>query len=454
MSCLVAVSNRVPSLTDAPPAGGLCTALKSALEDCGGVWFGWSGQTHEAPPAAPQIKRMAGYDLATIDLTSGELRGYYEQHANRALWPLLHGRLDLTSFEHACYALYRKVNRRFARALAPLIEADDVIWVHDYHLIPLGLELRKLGVSTPIGFFLHTPFPAPDTLAAFPWCAELLDQLGAYDLVGFQTKAFLRNFHEANRRYAHANSNADHYAIGIDTDAFATRAVSPAAQRHATRLKRCMADQLCAVGVERLDYTKGIAERFEAFEILFDRAPDLVGRLSLVQIAAPSRESVSEYQDMQATLAALSGRINAHLGRLDWIPIRYINRASNQDQLAALYRFSRIGVVTPLCDGMNLVAKEYVAAQDPDDPGILILSQFAGASEAMTEALLVNPYDKLGMAQALRRAAKMPLTERQERWQPMMERLRRHDVHRWWRDFLNDLTNSRRTPDTISTAVA
>jgi trehalose 6-phosphate synthase len=451
VSRLVVVSNRVPSLADGNCSGGLAVALSAALEEGGGLWFGWSGTTTAAPKAEAKMTHANGFDLATIDLSDQEFRGFYEQHANRVLWPLFHGRLDLVHLDGDCHDKYRAVNRRFADALLPALGDDDMVWVHDYHLIPLGAELRRRGIGAPLGFFLHIPFPPVGTVAALPWHRQLVQELCAYDVVGFQTRECVENFNDAVGHFLPAASSsghpggerapvhAAHYPIGIDTHAFAALADSENARRWRQRLQACMGDRVWAAGVERLDYTKGLKERFLAFERLFEQSPQLHGRVSLIQIAAPSREGVAEYQKTQSELESLSGRINARFGSFDWTPIKYMNRAFDHTQLAALYRVSRIGVVTSLRDGMNMVAKEYVAAQDPADPGVLVLSRFAGAAEELTDALIVNPHDTDAVAEALRQALEMPLAERRRRWSRMMAHLRRNDVHHWCRSFLDDL---------------
>lgn len=455
MSRLVIVSNRSPAPSAKDRSGGLVVALDAALRETGGLWFGWSGEIAPTPASRPTLVDGDGFSLATIALSPEEYEGYYGECANRALWPLFHGRLDLGSFDREPYAVYRRVNRRFAEGLASLLAGDDTVWVHDYHLFPLGAELRRLGVAAPIGFFLHIPFPAPEVLAALPWHRTLLEELSAYDLVGFQTASCLRNYYDALSRLAGPDgravpsgqafvaragrSRAGSYPIGIDTRGFAARAAAPAARRIARRLNADRQDRIWLAGVERLDYTKGLAKRFLALETLLDRSPEFRDRVCLVQIAAPCRESVAEYRDLRTSLEGLSGRINARFGTFDWTPIRHMNRAFDHDQLAALYRVSRVGLVTPLRDGMNLVAKEYVAAQDPGDPGVLILSRFAGAAEELTDALLVNPYDPVAVAQAMACAVEMPLSERQARWERMMAHLMRHDVRRWRRRFLSDL---------------
>ncbi len=455
MSRLVVVSNRVPSFSSESNAGGLAVALGAALEESGGLWFGWSGNVAEAAGSVATVVDGDAFALATVDLSRAELRGYYEEFANRALWPLFHGRLDLARFDHDSHAMYRQVNRRFADALHPLIETDDTVWVHDYHLIPLGAELRRLGVSGPLGFFLHIPFPTSQTLAALPWLSELVESLCSYDLIGFQTTKCLRNFRavvtqqlggsvadDGTVSIGGRSAKAGVFPVGIDTSAFKALAGSPATQRRVERLRQTVGDQDWIVGVDRLDYTKGLAERFRAFEALLERGAHLHGRVCLVQIAAPSREAIAEYQAIQGELESLVGKINGQFGRLNWTPLRYLNKCFNHTQLAALYRVCRVGLVTPLCDGMNLVAKEYMAAQDPKNPGVLVLSRFAGAAQELTDALLVNPYDASATAEAIERALEMPLAERRKRWESMMHRLETNDVHRWRHDFLEALESA------------
>lgn len=452
MSRLVIVSNRVPSRSSEANAGGLAVALKAALEESGGLWFGWSGRVNEHADPEPKIDGTNSFSLATVDLSRQEFRGYYEESANRTLWPLFHGRLDLCQFDNEAYQTYRQVNRRFAGTLCSLLQADDKVWIQDYHLIPLGQELRKLGVSAPIGFFLHIPFPQTETLAALPWHRDVLSDLCAYDLVGFQTAECVGNFQEAVVRYLGGSIRSDGrvvvegniveaaaFPVGIDTRAFKKMSQSRDVQRRCEHLRNCMRGREWICGVARLDYTKGLAERFRAFEQLLEGSPALHDGVSLVQIAAPSRESVIEYQEIRNQLEVLSGRINGRFATFDWTPIRYLNKAYSQKQLTALYRVSRVGLVTPLRDGMNLVAKEYVAAQDPEDPGALVLSCFAGAAHELKDALIVNPYNTDAVARALRDALEMPLSERKARWERMIRHLEFHDIHRWRRNFVERL---------------
>ena len=452
MQRIVVVSNRVPAPSGHSSAGGLAVAVSAALQETGGLWFGWSGRLSEDADEAIELAQSNAFTLATTDLTAPQVRGYYEGFANRTLWPLFHGRADLASFDRSDFAAYREVNQCFVRSLAAMLEPGDLIWVHDYHLIPLGEELRKRAIAGPIGFFLHIPFPAPDLLATLPWAADLMRGLCAYDLVGFQTHNDLRNFQDCVIRHLSGSVASDAaifalgrkltaaaFPIGIDTARFAAMAASPEVQRLGDRIRRCLSGQSTIIGVDRLDYTKGLVQRLHAFEMLLDAQPERRGRTLLLQIAAPSRETVPEYVEPEGRLEALSGRINARHSELDWTPVRYVNRTFSQRHLAALFRLSRVGLVTPLCDGMNLVAKEYVAAQDPDEPGVLVLSRFAGAAERLHGALLVNPYDVTGVAGALHIALAMPLAERRRRWRDMMAEITEHDVHDWRRRFLDDL---------------
>jgi len=462
MPRLVVVSNRVPALNEESDSGGLVTALKPALEERGGIWFGWSGETAADPAQRPRLASCNGFTLATLDLSEAELEGYYNRLANQALWPGFHRRLDLvTAHDDAAYATYRAVNRRFAEALRPLLEPDDTIWVQDYHLIPLGEELRRLGVASPIGFFLHTPFPSPEMFAALPWSRELARTFAAYDLIGFQRRSCAGNFLAYMREYRLAAASDDGWSddgwlfmngrsvrveahpIGIDTARFASLAGSPEVIKKAGQIRSFLGPRLGIAGVERLDYTKGIVQRFHALETLFDRHPNFLDRITMFQVAAPSRLSVPEYQAIQAELETLSGQINARLGTLLWSPLHYRNQAFGQSDVAALLRACRVGLVTPLRDGMNLVAKEYVAAQSPSDPGVLVLSCFAGAADQLTEALIVNPYNTTAMAEALRTALEMPRDERRERWHRTMRRLKDEDVHQWQRGFLASLASAR-----------
>jgi trehalose 6-phosphate synthase len=457
---LVVVSNRVGDPRKGM-AGGLAVAVGDALRDCGGLWFGWSGEivesTADMPPDGGELhlQRVGGVQLATLDLTREDRDAYYFGYANQALWPAFHYRLDLADFALGFVEGYRRVNRLFARRLAPLLRPDDLIWVHDYHLIPLASELRALGCTQRIGFFLHIPVPPPSILAAIPGHDDLIEDFFEYDLVGVQTRADALNFtrcvlDENLGRAAGPDSfytdgrtvTVRPFPIGIDVEAFQELAQSREANETHQHLRQQYAKRRVLAGIDRLDYSKGLPQRLRAFRELLARHPEHQMSATLIQIAAPSRETLHAYEDIRHELESLSGEINGNYGETDWMPVRYIYRDWARRKVPGLYRSACVGLVTPLRDGMNLVAMEYVAVQDPEDPGVLVLSRFAGAAESLGAALLVNPYDIHGTAQALQRALSMPLAERRERHAALMHAIRRDDVHAWRRAFLEALVEA------------
>lgn len=453
MSRLVIVSNRVAPIDDGKAAaGGLAVAVLAALGETGGIWFGWNGEIVQTPPPKPDLVESGKVTYATMGMTRRDYTEYYTGFANAALWPLFHYRLDLTNFSRRNYTGYIRVNNRFAKALAPLLRVGDTVWVHDYHLIPLGAELRKMGVNQPMGFFLHTPFPALEILLALPRHDDLMRALCAYDLVGFQTVNDLSAFHDyivleakgevlpdgSVRAYGRT-LRADVFPIGIDVEPVAELAASHAKSEETRRLKTVLHGRAMIIGVDRLDYSKGLVERFQAFERMLEMFPEHQGQVTLMQVAPPSRGDVGGYAEIRESLETTSGHINGRFADFDWVPVRYLNKSFDRDLLTCFYRNSRVGLVTPLRDGMNLVAKEYIAAQNPKDPGVLVLSRFAGAAHELQEALLVNPYDMDGVANALHTALEMPLKERRQRWRALYSRIYRHDIHTWRRDFMNAL---------------
>jgi trehalose 6-phosphate synthase len=452
MGRLVVASNRTAS-PDAPRAGGLAVAIWDALIDRGGgVWFGWSGEALERETRGVRVFAEGPVDFALADLTTEERDGYYLGYANHALWPICHYRVDLAVFDDAAFAVYEAVNRRFGRLLAPLLRPGDTVWAHDYHFLPLGAELRACGWRDAIGFFLHIPFPAPEVFAALPQHQRLGRAMAAYDLIGLQTRRDADNFRRYMTGYLDAVEEPDGrllvddrsirveaFPIGIDADEFARAAGAPEGQAAAARLGRILENRDLVIGVDRMDYSKGLPQRLQAFGRLLDEDEALRGRVSFLQIAPPSRESVDAYQQLREELDRLAGRINGDYGDIDWIPIRYLARSYPREALAGLYRRARVGMVTPLWDGMNLVAKEFVAAQAAEDPGALVLSEFAGAAEQLDGALLVNPHDVAAMAAAVRRALDMPLEERRERWVSLDRAVRDQDVAWWRRAFLDAL---------------
>lgn len=453
MSRLIVASNRVADIDKAVQSGGLAVALEDALQRGRGLWFGWDGTTvDEDASLGIKLQQHNGIRTATIPLTRRDYEEYYLGFSNRALWPTFHYRLDLAHFEHAFVDGYRRVNQRLAQSLAALIEPDDLIWVHDYHLMPLAEELRQQGVKDKIGFFLHIPFPSPDFFSAIPEHTWLAKVMFAYDVVGFQTSSDTANF----IRYAVENLEAEivdndrvrafgrtitarAFPIGIDPDSVFEMAHTPEADAHMARLQRRSMANMFVLGVDRLDYTKGLPGRMRAFRRLLELYPDLRKRVTMMQIAPPTREEVEAYTDIRQELEGLSGSINGEFGDFDWTPVRYIHRAIPRATLAALFRASQVGLVTPLRDGMNLVAKEYVASQDPEDPGVLVLSKFAGAAEDLVEAIAVNPYDTDEVAEALHAALTMPAAERRERYESLIVRVRTNNVERWREAFLDTL---------------
>ena len=445
MSRLVVVSNRVtvPDARDRGSQGGLAVAMHAALRRHSGVWFGWSGEVSERPgPAA--FRTVDGISIATIDLTPDDYDEYYNGYANRSLWPLFHNRMGHTAYDRRYDRGYFRVNVRFAHAMAPQLRPDDLVWVHDYHLIACAEELRRMGFAHRIGFFLHIPFPPADLLVTLSSHEALVRGLFAYDLVGFQTKADLRSFrdyvvnevngtvHDDGRVEAFGRTiRADAFPIGLDFDEFRDLAGSREAGRQERRMRRSLAGRKMMIGVDRLDYTKGLENRFLAFERLLAHCPEHHGNLLLLQIAPPSRGGVPEYGAMRADIEHTCGRINGRFAHVDWVPIRYVNRGYPRRSLGGLFRAADVGLVTPFKDGMNLVAKEFVAAQREESPGVLVLSRFAGAAHELDGALIVNPYDPAVLMDAMQRALDMPLEERRERLAGMLAALRGNTVADW-----------------------
>lgn len=454
MSRLIVVSNRVnpPGGKGEESVGGLAMALAAALREYSGIWFGWSGRTTPMFTGQLAMRRIEGVTVATVDLEQGDYDEYYNGYANKTLWPLFHYRVDLTAYDRTFDEGYQRVNRRFAETLRPLIEPDDLIWVHDYHLIPMARELRRLGVKNRIGFFLHIPWPAHQLMVTLPSHKALVEALFDYDLVGFQTPEYVTAFQEyvlaeaggevlgPDRLRAFGRTvQTGAFPIGVDAADFAEMVASERARLTYDRMAAHTVFRKLIVGVDRLDYSKGLEERFLGFERFLADNPDLRREVLMVQVAPVSRESVNSYQEIRGRLDALSGRINGEHADLDWNPLRCVNRNYRRDELAGLYRAAKVGLVTPLRDGMNLVAKEYVAAQDPADPGVLILSRFAGAANQMPAALIVNPNSPEEISEALKRALTMPLAERIERWRVLFENVRGEDVGAWRDAFVGAL---------------
>lgn len=447
MSRLVVVSNRVAHPRETR-AGGLAAAMRAALKEHGGLWFGWTGKLVAAGERALHRESAGAIDYALLDLNREEYDAYYLGFSNRTLWPLLHFQPTVMQYSRAQYAGYRAVNKLFAEKLAPLLRDDDRIWIHDYHLIPLAAELRALGIGARIGFFLHIPMPPPELLVNLPCHEDLMTTLGAYDLVGVQVKgdagALFRYFLEVigASRSGDAIELDGHrtriapFPISIDTAGVARHSHNAVGNAAIRKLRTSMDERKLAIGVDRLDYSKGLPRRFAAFGRFLAEHREWRSKVSFLQIAPPSREEVPEYRELRSKLERFAGATNGRYAEPDWVPIRYVNRSFAHTTLAGFYRIAQLALVTPLRDGMNLVAKEFVAAQPPDDPGALVLSRFAGAANELPQAILVNPYDPEGMIEGIEQGLTMSKAERRERWSAMFEYLSKHDIGAWRREFL------------------
>jgi trehalose 6-phosphate synthase len=449
MNRLVVVSNRVPGAGATAPAGGLAVALDGLMEKRGGLWFGWSGAVVAGAGSSMCVRHEGGVDYATIDLSPEEHERYYNNFANGVLWPLLHTMPELMRFDRRDARVYREVNARMAATLHPLLRPTDLVWLHDYHLLPCAAALRARGVANPIGFFLHVPFASADVLAAAPEMGSLVRDMLAADLLGFQTDNDLANFAAAAELFAdarrlpgnvlevaHRRVRLGVFPVEIEPHGFAELAARMARSPEAARLRRSLLGQQLILGIERLDPTKGLLQRLNGLRELFERSPKWRRRATMLQIAATSRKDVDSYRQLRETLDREAGKLNADLAEADWQPLRFVSRAVDRALVAGYLRHARVGLVTPLRDGMNLVAKEFVAAQNPQDPGVLVLSRFAGAAQQLDGALAINPHDAQAMADALDRALAMPLAERRERWQASWAAIEHRSPLVWGRSFV------------------
>ncbi|MFH1764890.1 MAG: trehalose-6-phosphate synthase [Gemmatimonadota bacterium] len=459
MSKLVVVSNRLPPMPEkgsrsrSQEVGGLASALISALDvSGGGIWFGWSGKTSQRGEGPPVSWESGKNRIVGIDLSDREVDAYYNGFCNRSLWPLLHSFQGRVRISRAEDRIYSQVNARFARHLLRYLEPGDMVWVHDYHLFLLGQELRRAGHTGRIGYFLHVPFPSYDIWQILPEPTRFLRAMLDYDLVGFHTRTYRDNYAYAAQRILHASWDGTFlrageqsqrvgiFPIGVDPDRFAGFAAAGSSGRQ-RGLREPGDDRRLILGVDRLDYTKGIPQRIQSFEALLRSYPHYRGRVWMAQICAPSRTRVPEYIEQKRVVESLVGRINGEFSEHDRVPIRYLYRSYPQERLGIFYRGAHVCLVTPLRDGMNLVAKEYIACQDPDDPGVLVLSRFAGAAEEMAEAVLVNPYLPEDVADGIHRALSMPRRERVERHRKLLEQVRLHTSDWWFKSFLRDLAD-------------
>ncbi len=451
---LVIVSNRVAiPRRNAPAAGGLAVGVLGALRDHGGVWFGWNGQLTASEASDPEIVSRGNINYATISLNETDFEQYYNGYSNKVLWPVCHYLLDFIQYDSADFEGYKRVNSLFARKLASILRPDDLVWVHDYHLIPLAAELRQAGIENRIGFFLHVPFPAYEALRAAPGHEYLLRSLCAYDVLGFHTPRDLAAFESCVRgpvvsgeaisdrriRVPGGELVADVFPIGIDVDELQQLSVEANELRQVSNLVRSLAGRDLIIGVDRLDYSKGLMQRMLAYERLLERYPNTQRSVTLMQIAPPTRTGVRAYEEIRRELEQVSGRINGRFAESDWVPIRYLNKGIARKPLMGFFRNAAVGLVTPVRDGMNLVAKEFVAAQDPEDPGMLVLSSLAGAACELEDAVIVNPHDRDNVADGIANALTMSLEERRDRHASMLAVLRRNDITAWRRRFVDAL---------------
>jgi trehalose 6-phosphate synthase len=441
---LLAFANRLPISHTRygwrPSTGGLVTALKPALEAHGGAWVGWEGGGEGVPDHVDGLR----VELRPVTLGRREADLYYHGFANRTLWPLLHGLVEQPTYERDWWSAYRSANEAFAAADEP---GECIRWVHDYHLMLLPDLLRRGGAQGPIAFFLHVPFPAPEIFARLPWRAQVLEGLLGADVVSFQTAHYRDNFVRTCARLrddvrvdrggvaldSGRRVVAAAHPISIDAAGFAELSRRPPVERRLAGLRRQFAGRRVLLGVDRLDYTKGIIERLRAIELLLGRRPDLRGEIAFVQIAVPSRGEIREYRELRATVEELVGRINGRFTEpgLD-VPVHYLYRGVTPDRLLAYYRLADVCLVTPLHDGMNLVAKEFVTAQGATGgSGALVLSEFTGAAVELRDALPCNPFDVEGLAGTIELALELEESDRRRRLHRMAAGVARHDVH-WW----------------------
>lgn len=465
---LIVVSNRLPvtiTPTDGPEggprirpsSGGLVTALGPVLGERGGEWIGWLGAVAE-PPGADELdglQRELGYRLRPVSLTQAELEGYYHGFSNEVLWPLLHDFIGHCNFDPDYWPIYQEVNRRFAREVAAAASPEHYVWIHDYQLMLVGRELSRLGARHEQGFFLHVPFPAPDMFAKLPWRQQVLEALLEHDLVGFQAPRDQHNFLDCVRQRVPGatteQAGAERarvrlpdgrtlltgtFPISIDYDGFVHRSVENPVSEGVARVRANLPGLTLLLGLDRLDYSKGIPQRLLALGNALERYPELHGRVSLLQVVIPSRTLVDDYRTLKDEIDRLVGKINGQHARAGWTPIHYLFRSLDDTELLAYYRVCEVALITPLKDGMNLVCKEYCACSLEDD-GVLVLSEMAGAAVELGDgALIVNPFDILQVADAIHQAVTMPEDEKLERMRRLRTIVREHDVHAWVEGYL------------------
>ena len=465
-SRLVIVSNRLPIVLKrqnngkwaaSPGSGGLVTALEPVIRDRGGLWIGWPGTTEVELSLLEDLMagttQVRGFELKPVSLSAKEVRQYYRGFSNQIIWPLFHDLNSKGHFDPSHWDSYKDVNRKFALTVAANQRRGDYIWVQDYHLMNVGQELRRLGVTQSLGFFLHIPFPPLEVFLRLPWRYEILNSLLYYDLIGFQTRRDLRNFIHCARNLSNditsegkgqiktlnirdRSIKVGTFPISIDYNEFSNLAITEDVSNRVSNIRSRLPNQQIILGVDRLDYSKGIPDRLEAFRKVLLRYPELQEKVVFVQVVVPSRVDVPEYNELKIEIERLVGEINGELTQRGWVPIQYLFRSLNRTELVSWYRAADMAMISPLKDGMNLIAKEFCACS-PEENSVLILSEFAGAASQLHKgALLINPYDVNGMAEAINKAFHMPLGERKRRMKSLRSAVRRHDIFWWVNNFL------------------
>lgn len=464
----IIVSNRLPAefkiqdgkITAKPSVGGLATGLKSVHLSGDSIWIGWSGLTNEATAGFDEKLTQAAnrQRCAIVNLTERQVKDYYFGFSNKSLWPMFHYFLQYTTYDADQWQAYKQVNQAFADAVVHRAKAGDIVWVHDYQLLLVPQMIREKRPDLKIGFFLHIPFPSFEIIRTCPWRDEIINGLLGANLIGFHTYDYVQHFLNTVRRIAGLpivfnevqlpgrTVKVDSFPMGIDYKKFSDASAAPPKKKPSDlQLRIAQHRELYPVGklilsIDRLDYTKGIPERLEAFAHFLERYPQYIGKVRLVLLAVPSREDVPQYKKLKRITDELVGRINGKFSTIDWTPIWYFYRAMPFDDLIALYSTADIALITPLRDGMNLVAKEYVATRQNQD-GVLILSEMAGAANELSQAIVINPSNADDIADALAKALEMPLAEQQVRMKAMQHRVSRYTVERWAEDFMQALTS-------------
>ena len=467
MSKTIIISNRLPvqlqisegKIEAIPSVGGLATGMKSVHQEGESLWIGWSGLTREEIPESlePEIDAaLADHGCSKVPLTQKEVSGFYFGFSNRTIWPLFHYFTEHVTYSEVAWKAYVKINRLYAEKILEILQEGDILWVHDYHLIPLAQELRRAGITQPIGFFLHVPFPSYEAFRAVPGHEFLLRALTAYDVVGFHTPRDLKAFRtcleepivdatfidDTRVRVGDGELIADVFPIGIDVDEIQKLSSDSQSMKTVQRMVSSLDGRQLLIGVDRLDYSKGLKLRLRSYERLLERYPNAQRNVTFIQIAPPTRTGVRAYDEIRSELEQTSGHINGRFAESDWVPIRYLNKGVDRKPLMGFLRNADVGLVTPVRDGMNLVAKEYVACRT-DSTGALVLSEFTGSAEQLGDAWMVNPYDIAGLKESIRQATRAGEEEHTRRMTSMRHVVFEQNVQRWVRDFLSSLEEPR-----------